>query len=171
MEIWLPVVGYEGLYEVSNLGNVRSVDRVVSVRNRWGDVSERRYTGKMLTACASGSGHLVVALYRQGVRTTPNVHRLVLAAFVGPCPDGMECCHWDDDPTNNRLENLRWDTPRANQLDAVRNGRNRQAAQTHCVHGHEFTEGNTHVLRRGRRQCRACGRRRARSRRTRLAAA
>ena len=170
METWLPVVGYEGLYEVSDLGNVRSVDRLVSAGNRWGDVRQRRYPGKMLTPCASTSGHLVVALHRQGERATPNVHRLVLAAFVGPCPDGMECCHWDDDPTNNRLANLRWDTPSANQIDAVRNGRNRQAAQTHCVHGHEFNEQNTHVRSNGRRQCRACGRRRSRSRRMRMVA-
>jgi len=51
------------------------------------------------------------------------VHHLVLEAFVGPCPDGMECCHLDDDRTNNRLENLRWDTHRSNCADALRNGK------------------------------------------------
>lgn len=52
------------------------------------------------------------------------VHRLVLEAFVGPCPDGMECCHDPDyNPSNNRLENLRWDTRKANMEDAKRHGR------------------------------------------------
>jgi hypothetical protein len=50
------------------------------------------------------------------------VHRLVLEAFVGPCPDGMECCHDDGNPSNNRLDNLRWDTKRNNQNDRLRHG-------------------------------------------------
>jgi hypothetical protein len=50
------------------------------------------------------------------------VHRLVLLAFVGPCPAGMQCCHENDKHDDNRLENLRWDTPKANSRDAKRNG-------------------------------------------------
>jgi hypothetical protein len=51
------------------------------------------------------------------------VHHLVLEAFVGPRPKGMECCHWDDDATNNRLSNLRWGTRLDNMQDRIRNGR------------------------------------------------
>lgn len=51
------------------------------------------------------------------------VHRLVLFAFVGPQPEGMECCHYDGNTTNNRLSNLRWDTPVSNQEDKRRHGR------------------------------------------------
>jgi hypothetical protein len=51
------------------------------------------------------------------------VHHLVLEAFVGPCPEGMECCHRDDHRGNNALSNLRWDTHRANCQDAIRNGK------------------------------------------------
>lgn len=67
------------------------------------------------------SGHLLVSL-------SPNrrhvfVHHLILEAFVGPCPDGMEGCHFPDrDPTNNRLDNLRWDTKKANHADAIAHG-------------------------------------------------
>lgn len=50
------------------------------------------------------------------------VHRLVLEAFVGPCPEGMQCCHKNGDPTDNRLENLRWDTASANHLDKRKHG-------------------------------------------------
>ena len=53
------------------------------------------------------------------------VHHLVLEAFVGPRPAGMECCHYDGDPTNNRLANLRWDTSKANKADTKRHGRAR----------------------------------------------
>lgn len=55
-------------------------------------------------------------------RTYHFVHRLVLEAFVGPCPDEMECCHNDGNPLNNALDNLRWDTKRANQADRVKHG-------------------------------------------------
>lgn len=49
--------------------------------------------------------------------------RLVLEAFVGPCPDGMECCHWDDDQNNNVVSNLRWGTKSDNAMDRIRNGK------------------------------------------------
>jgi hypothetical protein len=55
-------------------------------------------------------------------RRRRKIHRLVLEAFVGPCPDGMHCCHADDDKANNALTNLRWDTQKANMADAGRNG-------------------------------------------------
>ena len=48
---------------------------------------------------------------------------LVLELFVGPCPDGMECCHYDDNPLNNALSNLRWDTHKSNMQDRNRNGK------------------------------------------------
>lgn len=56
-----------------------------------------------------------------GNRKTRQLGRLVLEAFVGPCPDGMECCHYDDNPFNNKLTNLRYDTPSANKRDRARN--------------------------------------------------
>jgi hypothetical protein len=82
---------------------------------------------------------------------------LVLEAFVGPCPDGLEACHWDDDPTNNRLSNLRWDTSIANKRDMARNGGgNQNAHKTHCIRGHEYTPANTYRKRGGGRECRVC---------------
>ena len=62
-------------------------------------------------------------VYLKGMPGLQLVHRLVLEAFVGPCPDGMEACHGPDhDPSNNRLENLRWDTHSANMRDRAKNG-------------------------------------------------
>ena len=68
-------------------------------------------------------------------------HILVLETFVGPRPEGMHGCHYDDNPMNNRLDNLRWDTPRANRMDEIRNGNNHQANKTHCAQGQQNTPG------------------------------
>lgn len=85
-----------------------------------GKVIGRR--GWRLRPTRTDSGHRLVMLYLDGKPIGRLVHRLVLEAFVGPCPDGMEACHGDGDPDNNRLTNLRWDTRSANQMDSVRHG-------------------------------------------------
>ncbi|ORC02701.1 hypothetical protein B1T48_16980 [Mycobacterium persicum] len=124
-EQWRPVVGYEGLYEVSDVGRVRSLARTVLHPH------SGRYTlcGRILSPHPDGCGYLKVRLHRDGQGRTRKVHQLVLEAFVGPRPAGLECCHADDDKTNNRLSNLRYDTRSANMLDQVRNGRHRWARQ------------------------------------------
>lgn len=108
----MPVVGYESLYEVSDLGRVKSRDRV--------DPLGRPREGQLLTP--AGLRHLHVTLSDRGAKKQRTVHRLVLEAFVGPAPEGTEGCHWDGDPKNNRLDNLRWDTRIANIQDAIRHG-------------------------------------------------
>lgn len=67
-------------------------------------------------------GYHIHGLRRGGRSVSRRAHRLVLEAFVGPRPDGMECCHGDGNRTNNALSNLRWDTKKANSSDAVRHG-------------------------------------------------
>lgn len=67
-------------------------------------------------------GTMLVSLYCEKRLRTLTVGRLVLEAFVGPCPDGMECCHNDGNPANNKLDNLRWDTHQANMADAKKHG-------------------------------------------------
>lgn len=119
VEIWKQVSGYGGYYEVSNLGNVRSVTRTLP-RNAYGRV--RTCVGKRLRPAILTGGYLRVGLARGGRVKAMFVHRLVLEAFVCPCPTNMEACHDDSDPSNNRLSNLRWDTPKANQADRNANG-------------------------------------------------
>lgn len=109
MTIWKAVVGYEGRYEVSDLGEVRSLDK----GNR---------KGIMLKQGSSGVGYKAVDLSKDGVAVRTRVHKIVLEAFVGPCPAGMECCHDDNDRANNRLSNLRWDTKKNNMKDREKAG-------------------------------------------------
>lgn len=149
---WRPVVGFEGLYEVSNTGLVRSIDRVLHLSNR-----TYRRQGVLLKPTVRHRGHLSVSLRRPGSKRVVFIHVLVLEAFVGPRPDGMQCCHWDDNPSNNNLSNLRWDTCSANKFDSVRNGTHTNAAKTHCKQGHEFTPENTWYRNNGRwRVCATC---------------
>ena len=122
-ETWKPVVGFENLYEVSDLGRVRSVDRFIP--GRWKTGQNRK--GRVLSLESHYGGYKQVQLCREGTITRKLVHRLVLEAFVGPCPLGLEACHDDDDPANNRLTNLRWDTRSANNRDKL--NRSRQTGQ------------------------------------------
>lgn len=135
-EVWLPVDGQDVAYEVSSLGRVRSLPRVVKRGTGTYSVS-----GRILRPFkGDADGHQVISF---GKRNRHYVHLLVLEAFVGPRPDGLEGCHNDGDPTNNRASNLRWDTPSSNQLDRVKHGTHHYARRTHCKHGHEYTPENT----------------------------
>lgn len=118
-EEWRPVLGYEGFYEVSDRGRVRSIDRKINVVEH-----SRRYRRKRrgcMLCFGASRGRPIVSLNRSGKRTF-FVHRLVLEAFVGHCPEGLECCHKDGDKTNNRRGNLRWDTKASNIADRERHG-------------------------------------------------
>jgi hypothetical protein len=156
-ERWLPVVGYEGKYEVSDQGSVRSVDRYVDGgrggRRRW-------LTGRILRPYTGGR-YMTVQI---GHGNTKSVHHLVIEAFLGPRPDGMDACHNNGQSHDNRLENLRWDTPINNAADRRAHGtqRNQNAGKTHCIHGHEFTPENTYRST-GARKCRTCTIARARA--------
>lgn len=162
-EQWRPIPGYEGHYEVSDHGRVRSLNRTV----HRSDGRLRRINGRVLSPYRDKSGHLYVALSVNRVQRTHLVHRLVLLAFVGACPDGMEACHWNDNPEDNRLDNLRWAPRRDNNLDRVRNGIHHMAKKTHCKRGHEFTPENIRFEHRGNstvRRCIQCEKERSRRR-------
>lgn len=118
-EIWKDIPDYGGYYQVSSLGRVRSLDRIVK---KWN--GEKISRGKLLIPRASINvkKRFMVSVYRQDIRKNYFVHRLVIETFLGSCPEGMECCHNDGDCENNRLENLRWDTPKNNQKDRIKHG-------------------------------------------------
>lgn len=147
-EEWRPVVGYEGRYEVSNFGSVRSLPRV--------DTKGRRVRGRILAVSTHPSGHQRVKLSRDGDHRSTSLHRVVLIAFAGPPSPGHEVLHGDGNPANNHLSNLRWGTRSENILDRVRHGVHHQAIKTHCPWGHAYDAANTYVCSDGRRMCRTC---------------
>lgn len=136
--MWRSVVGYEGLYEVSDQGEVRSLDRWA--RCGKGGKGRRWVPGQIMTYVHTlNGGHKLIRL-SDGRRSRPFlVHHLVLEAFVGPRPEGKEGLHWDDIPANNSLTNLRWGTRSENKYDSVRNGGHNQIKKTQCPRGHEYT--------------------------------
>lgn len=121
IEIWRAVPGFEGSYEVSDQGRVRSLDRVHSYvkGDKW---VLRRRRGQMMRLRTDKDGYREIGLMREGRQHFVRVHRLVLAAFVGPCPDTQEGCHNNGETGDNRLENLRYDTPVGNQQDKFAHG-------------------------------------------------
>jgi len=119
MERWKWVVGYEGLYEVSDLGRVRSVDRVV--RGKYG--GPRNLVGKVMrltpiTKC----GYPSVRLSKEGVVTTVLAHRLAAVAWIGPCPDDQQVRHGPNGVADNSISNLSYGTRSENELDCRRDG-------------------------------------------------
>lgn len=147
-EIWKPVVGYEGMYEVSSLGRVKSLPRT----NEYG----RRVNGRFMSIILHPSGHTHVKLSIRGNSKHVSVHRLVLFAFDGPPPKGHEGCHNDGNPSNNHRSNLRWDTRSANQYDRVKHGTHHMANRTHCPQNHPYDAENTYRTSDGRRMCIKC---------------
>ena len=118
-ERWKPIPGYEGQYEVSDQGRVRSSTRLVmcegTVKGSYFSVKQ----GRILKPGRMPAGHLSVSL---GRRNSQCVHKLVLLAFVGPALPNQECRHLNGDPADNRLKNLRWGTRTENIKDAVQHG-------------------------------------------------
>lgn len=151
MSEWRAIPGYEGLYEVSDHGEVRSLDRVVTRH----DGARQFHPGITLRQNWSG-GYRAVNLCRDSRRRTSRVHQLVLLAFVGPRPEDLQQIrHLNGDHADNRLVNLKYGTTSENQYDRVQHGRHHNANKTHCKWGHEFTSENTIQQARGRR-CRIC---------------
>jgi len=112
-EIWRPIPGYEETHEVSNAGQVRSY---LNRGGRWGQ--RRAKEPRLLSVYKHKTGYMNVTILGE----TLKVHRLVLLAFVGPAKPGQECCHANGIGTDNRLENLRWDSRAANYRDRIKHG-------------------------------------------------
>lgn len=152
-ETWKPIPKWEGYYEVSDRGQVRSLNRVIETKT-----GPQRKRGKILAPSPDKYGYPRVSLFRNGTGESRRVHQLVLEAFVGPCPEGMESLHRDDNPANNRLENLRWGSRSENTFDKIENGNHLNASKNQCKWGHMFNDLNTRTTKRGTRSCKSCNR-------------
>jgi hypothetical protein len=117
VEQWKPIVGYEGLYEVSDQGRVRSLPGRQRNAKGW-----RMKSGCIRKLPLNAYGYPVVDLKHNGTRKTYSVHTLVLTAFIGPKPFGNECRHLNGIRSDARLCNLAWGTPSENDEDRRRHG-------------------------------------------------
>ncbi len=135
-EVWKDVLGWEGAYAASNWGRVKSLARM-------------KWNGKVMHSSpetilqpgnlCKGKEYLFVNLWRKNKAKLTLVHRLILETFVGPCPDGMEVCHSPDrKASNNRLDNLRWDTKKGNASDKYIHGTDQRGDKHHMSKLSEF---------------------------------
>ena len=113
-ETWKGIIGYEGIYQVSDCGRVRSVSRITP--------HGRMRKGQIIKLRTGSGGTPKVALYRNAIPQTFSVHCLVLTAFAGPRPAGMVTRHLDGNPANNHAGNIMWGTQSDNMKDKARHG-------------------------------------------------
>jgi hypothetical protein len=122
-EIWKPITNYEGLYEISNYGRIKSF-------LFWHGTNKR-----ILNPWKDKNGYLCITLSKDGIHQKYKIHRLVLEIFIGPCPEGMEVCHNDNNLKNNFIKNLRYDTHKNNMNDQIKHGTrfNKARGSTHYL--------------------------------------
>lgn len=121
-EIWKPIPGRGDYYEASSLGRIRSVDRCVTAySSRGARIVRLRRKGQILKL-DTRLGYKCVTLYFDGKEKKDQVHSLVLMAFIGERPTGYHACHNNGIKDDNRIENLRWDTPESNMADIAKHG-------------------------------------------------
>lgn len=151
-EMWRPIVGYEGYYEVSSHGRIRSLARTVVRKN-----GVTQQVSEKLMSTPLTNGYPSTSLTKGGKRRTVLVHIVMAEAFLGPRPEGQVVRHDDDVKTNNVLSNLLYGTEGQNRHDAVRNGRNHNANKTECMRGHALDGANLSTSS-PQRKCMACNR-------------
>lgn len=139
LEVWKPVKGYEGYYEVSNLGRVRSLDRYIDHINRWGTVQRRLQKGQIMSPSVTHDNYQSVALSKNNTSRDMSVHRLVATAFI-PNPDNLpQVNHKDENPSNNCADNLEWCTAIYNNNYGTRNERLSKALKGK-MHSEEYKQ-------------------------------
>ena len=121
-EQWVPVSGYEGLYEAHTSGVVRSLDRVIRVPSISG-FHDRRVRGRVMAASLNKTiGYRMLALCKDGVATQRYLHHVIYESFKGPVPANLEINHKDGCKTNNRIDNLEVVTRSRNVIHAIEHG-------------------------------------------------
>ena len=123
MEIWKPISGYEGFYEVSNLGRIRSLERIVECS----DGRKRKIKDRTLKGSSYSGGYSGVTLHKDGCAKFVNIHRIVAEAFVPNPLEKEEVNHKDENPSNNHASNLEWVTHKENLNFGTRTERARKA--------------------------------------------
>lgn len=117
-EIWKDVPGYEGLYQASSLGRIKSVDRIVPKLNG----STQSVLERILKTAPNGEGYPQCTLFKSGSRWSTHVHCVIALTFHGECPDGQIVRHRDGVKTNCKPSNLRYGTLADNEMDKIGHG-------------------------------------------------
>ena len=119
-ELWQPIPGHPA-YEASTLGRIRSIDKTLTVKNRWGSTTSYFKPGRVLAGYKRPGKYVTVTLGHGAKRGVPrSVHALVALTFIPqPSPDHTWVNHKDGDKHNNQVSNLEWTTPRENHLHRV----------------------------------------------------
>ncbi|AGT11852.1 HNH endonuclease [Mycobacterium phage ThreeRngTarjay] len=158
-EEWRDIPGYEGYYQASSHGRIRSLDREVTQMHPSGKgMMTRLWRGRVLTFGPYSGERYRVGLSRDGVLEMKGVAVLVALAFHGLPPEGKgHALHRDGDMYNNVPENLYWGDARDNVQDTIRHGRHRGVTKTHCPHGHALDGKNLYInVTLQSRACKAC---------------
>lgn len=121
MEVWKDIAGYEGYYQISNFGNIRSVDRVI-YSDKFHIGIKRELKGRTLNPSVNNHGYLSLILSKNGEKKSCRIHRLVAEAFIKNPNNYDQVNHIDGDKTNNKVENLEWCNNQYNVIHAYKNG-------------------------------------------------
>lgn len=140
-ECWLPIKNYEGLYEVSNFGRVRSLKRIAIAETHIRTVRER-----FLKPSINPRGYAIARLYKDGVRKNHTVARLVATAFIPNPLNKPEIDHIDGIRTNNHVSNLCWATPRENTNNPITLQRRLIARENINTAPHNPSHGGQHTF-------------------------
>ena len=120
-EIWKDIPNYDGLYQVSNLGNVKSLNRYVRTCGN----AKRLVKEKILKATLDNTGYYVVGLYKNNIQSNYHIHRLVIEAFIPNTQNKPQVNHIDGNKLNNCLDNLEWCTASENGIHAYNHNLNK----------------------------------------------
>lgn len=120
LEVWLDIPDYEGFYQASSFGRIKSVDRMILCK----DGKNKLIKGTILAPSQTKHGYFALALCRNGVAQTHTVHKLVSRTFLGLRPSQMQVNHLDGDKLNNAVSNLEYCTPSENTRHAFETGLN-----------------------------------------------
>lgn len=144
LEEWRDIAGFEGEYQVSNFGRVRSLDRAIRHKDAHGGYAIFKYHGRLIKPVKTTEGYMAVPLGR--LNPCNRVHQLVAKAFIPFMPDKNMINHIDGDKTNNNVSNLEWCNNRENQLHASRILGHKQGAHQNkpvrCVETGEIFENS-----------------------------